>query len=115
MSSQEKAENDALTSNVEKKQKKRSEDESLLLGHVSLLTAVMLTKDQRYIITADRDEHIRVSWYPEAYTIERYCLGHQKCAFIYLQPSFLLIGDSQICISPTHSSFEPGFACLWWR
>ncbi|EJD07318.1 uncharacterized protein FOMMEDRAFT_164318 [Fomitiporia mediterranea MF3/22] len=57
---------------------KRRVDESLLLGHVSLLTTLLLTKDEKYIITADRDEHIRVSWYPEAYTIERFCLGHKK-------------------------------------
>ena len=58
--------------------KKRLTDETLLLGHVSLLTTLLLSKDDKYVITADRDEHIRVSWYPEAYTIEGYCLGHRK-------------------------------------
>ncbi|TRM65524.1 WD40-repeat-containing domain protein [Schizophyllum amplum] len=53
-------------------------DGDLVLGHVSLLTACILTPDERYIITADRDEHIRVSWYPQAYQIESFCLGNEK-------------------------------------
>lgn len=53
------------------------------MGHVSLLTTFLLTPDEKFIITADRDEHIRVSWFPEAYVIERYCLGHTKCVTIF--------------------------------
>lgn len=56
-------------------------DGQLVLGHASPLTAFLLSQDEKYIITADRDEHIRVSWYPEGYNIEMYCLGHRKCAF----------------------------------
>ncbi|KAK7025061.1 guanine-N(7)--methyltransferase non-catalytic subunit TRM82 [Favolaschia claudopus] len=50
----------------------------LILGHTSFLTAFLLTPDEKFIVTADRDEHIRVSWYPQGYTIEMYCLGHKK-------------------------------------
>lgn len=54
----------------------------LLLGHVSLLTAVALGFDDQsrpYILTADRDEHIRVSrgTREQAHVIERFCLGHE--------------------------------------
>jgi hypothetical protein len=51
---------------------------TLILGHTSLLTAFILTPDETHIITADRDEHIRVSWFPQGHTIESFCLGHKK-------------------------------------
>lgn len=61
----------------------------LLLGHVSLLTAITLGHDyssssnsepRRYIITADRDEHIRISrgTKEQAHVIEAFCLGHDE-------------------------------------
>jgi hypothetical protein len=54
-------------------------EHNLLLGHVSLLTDVALatSEGRKYIITADRDEHIRVSrGMPQAHIIEGFCLGH---------------------------------------
>ncbi|KAI0310719.1 WD40-repeat-containing domain protein, partial [Amylostereum chailletii] len=69
---------------------------TLILGHTSLLTSVLLTMDERYIVTSDRDEHIRVSWYPQGYCIESYCLGHTKfVSAIHIPifaPSLLLSG-----------------------
>lgn len=53
---------------------------TLILGHVSMLTDLILTtlNGKEYIFTADRDEHIRVTRGSEqTYVIERFCLGHQ--------------------------------------
>ncbi|EIW79075.1 WD40 repeat-like protein [Coniophora puteana RWD-64-598 SS2] len=60
----------------------------LVLGHASVLTRVLLAPHGDYVLTADRDEHIRVSWYPEGYTIESYCLGHTKYVSAIHIPSF---------------------------
>ena len=47
----------------------------LLLGHTaSMLTGVCVVGNQ--ILTADRDEKIRVSSFPESYVIEGFLLGH---------------------------------------
>ena len=60
-------------------------EHQLLLGHVSLLTdllCVTVRKDnisRNYILSSDRDEHIRVSrGMPQAHIIEGYCLGHHQ-------------------------------------
>jgi len=74
----------------------------LLLGHVSMLTSIACvpvsvklpdkTNTRTYILTADRDEHIRVSrGPPQSYVIENYCFGHTQ--FI-----------SSLCILPRSSN-----------
>ncbi|KAA1469145.1 WD40 repeat-like protein [Dentipellis sp. KUC8613] len=60
----------------------------LILGHTSLLTAFTLSEDEKFVITADRDEHIRASWYPQGYCIESYCLGHKKFVSAIHIPTF---------------------------
>ncbi|XP_051176830.1 tRNA (guanine-N(7)-)-methyltransferase non-catalytic subunit wdr4 [Leptopilina boulardi] len=54
------------------------ENGNLLLGHLSMILDILVTSDEKYIITADRDEKIRVSKYPNSYNISAYCLGHKK-------------------------------------
>ena len=73
----------------------------LLLGHVSMLTDLCYAtreidgKQRGYIITADRDEHIRVSrGPPQTHIIEGYCLGHTE--FV---SKILVIPESNLMIS----------------
>ncbi|XP_066033194.1 tRNA (guanine-N(7)-)-methyltransferase non-catalytic subunit WDR4 [Chamaea fasciata] len=53
-------------------------DGKLELGHVSLLLDVALSPDDQYILTADRDEKIRVSLTKAPYSIVSYCMGHRE-------------------------------------
>ncbi|KAL9102005.1 MAG: hypothetical protein Q9163_002805 [Psora crenata] len=72
-------------------------DHQLILGHVSLLTDIACAsledpagKLREYILSADRDEHIRISrGIPQAHVIEGYCLGHTQ--FV-----------SRLCLLPYH-------------
>jgi len=82
-------------------------EHKLLLGHVSMLTDVCHAsceadgKTRNYIITADRDEHIRVSrGIPQAHIIEGYCLGHKE---------FL----SKICLIPGSDLLVSGGGDDW--
>ncbi|KFV13729.1 tRNA (guanine-N(7)-)-methyltransferase non-catalytic subunit WDR4, partial [Pterocles gutturalis] len=77
-------------------------DGKLELGHLSLLLDVVLSPDDRYIVTADRDEKIRVSFAKAPYCIVSYCLGHtefvSKILVIPNYPDLLLSasGDSTL-------------------
>ncbi|XP_054021722.1 tRNA (guanine-N(7)-)-methyltransferase non-catalytic subunit WDR4 [Dryobates pubescens] len=77
-------------------------DGKLELGHLSLLLDVALSPDDRYIITADRDEKIRVSLAKASHNIVSFCLGHKefvsKILVIPNYPDLLLSasGDSTL-------------------
>lgn len=82
-------------------------EHQLLLGHVSMLTDVQFAtvevdgKDRNYIITTDRDEHIRVSrGPPQAHVVERFCLGHKE--FV-----------SKICVLPGNELLVSGGGDDW--
>ena len=61
-------------------------EHELLLGHVSIVTDMLFAtapggrgggRPRGYVVTADRDEHIRVARAPpQAYVTEAFCLGH---------------------------------------
>lgn len=60
------------------KTKDQSDPGKKVFGHLSLLTDILMTRDNKYIITCDRDEKIKVSNYPGSYNIEAFCLGHRE-------------------------------------
>ncbi|EDK46912.1 hypothetical protein LELG_05093 [Lodderomyces elongisporus NRRL YB-4239] len=60
----------------------KKEDLKPLLGHTSPLTAVVAAQyknpPKSFLITSDRDEHIRVSNYPKSYVIKGFLYGHTQ-------------------------------------
>ncbi|XP_049904298.1 tRNA (guanine-N(7)-)-methyltransferase non-catalytic subunit wdr4 [Epinephelus moara] len=58
----------------------------LKMGHLSMLLALSMSPDDKYIITADRDEKIRVSYLRSPYNIQSFCLGHQQFVSALLVP-----------------------------
>jgi tRNA (guanine-N(7)-)-methyltransferase subunit TRM82 len=79
-------------------------EHQVIIGHVSLLTSVIsVTRPsdstggkRSYILTADRDEHIRVSrGVPQAHVIEQFCFGHTSFVSSLCVPSW----DPKILIS----------------
>jgi len=73
-----------------------------VVGHVSMLTSMLLLDGAQHqqdgqsrIITADRDEHIRVSKWPQGWEIEEYLLGQKK----FVSALALLPSDPTILLS----------------
>ncbi|CAG8077734.1 unnamed protein product [Penicillium salamii] len=72
-------------------------EHQLIIGHVSLLTNLISVSRpadstvgaRNYILTADRDEHIRVSrGVPQAHVIEQFCFGHTSFVSSLCVPSW---------------------------
>lgn len=84
----------------------------LLLGHVSMLTDIAYAtvdpqeagrQPRNYILTADRDEHIRISrGAPQSHIIEGFCQGHQEFVskLCLIKPGLLVSGggDSHLFV-----------------
>eukprot|EP00985_Skeletonema_marinoi_P026840 scaffold21198_cov80-Skeletonema_marinoi.AAC.1 len=62
--------------------KAMSTPKRLLLGHTaSMLTGLSVVSNdqqQQFILTADRDEKVRISYFPETHIIHGYLLGHSS-------------------------------------
>lgn len=99
--------NQQNVTNQPKTKKPLEFEHQLVLGHVSLLTDLAYVtlsapefspgKKRSYILTSDRDEHIRVSrGLPQAHIVEGYCLGHtefvSKLCVPHWQPQLLVSG-----------------------
>ncbi|QLQ82342.1 hypothetical protein HG537_0H01030 [Torulaspora globosa] len=57
------------------------EESQPILGHVSMLTDIIMTKDSdghRFVITSDRDEHIKISHYPQCFIVDKWLFGHKQ-------------------------------------
>lgn len=72
-------------------------EHQFVLGHVSMLLRVLpitLPKqdgwkgDRTWIFTSDRDEHIRVTRWPDSFVIDRFLLKHQSFVSSILCPSW---------------------------
>jgi len=70
-----------------------------VLGHVSMLLSLLTItlpaehpaaagKEKTWVLTSDRDEHIRVTRYPQSYVIEGFCLGHKQFVKTMHAPSW---------------------------
>ncbi len=101
---------EALRQQQEQKKRKARKDgpafeHKLLLGHVSLLTDVTIAstedlgKQRHFILTADRDEHVRVSRYPQTHVIHGYCLSFRdfvsKICIVPWNEKFLIVGSGE--------------------
>ncbi|XP_042543231.1 tRNA (guanine-N(7)-)-methyltransferase non-catalytic subunit WDR4 isoform X1 [Dipodomys spectabilis] len=77
----------------------------LELGHLSMLLDVAVSPDDRFVLTADRDEKIRVSWAAAPHSIEAFCLGHTE----FVSRIFVVPGHPELLLS----SSGDGTLRLW--
>lgn len=77
-----------------------------ILGHVSMLSEVLVAEhhNKEFILTGDRDEHIKISHYPKTYVVRNWLFGHHEfvsCLHICLFNKEILIsggGDDYLLV-----------------
>lgn len=83
-----------------------SDDELVpILGHVSMLTGVECSVDENskpVIFSADRDEHIRISYYPKSFVVKKWLFGHKEFISSLVLPSWL---DGRVLVSAGGDQF----------
>lgn len=97
---------DVYTMDIDSEKTIDEKELSPLLGHVSMLSDVKIAEHsgKQFILTGDRDEHIRVSNYPKSYVVKHWLFGHREFVSSLHIPEFntdLLIsggGDEFICL-----------------
>ena len=76
-------------------------DLDVIIGHISLLTCMLVLTD--YIVTADRDEKIRITHRKRPWIIDQFLLGHKEYVskLLFIEKENLLIsagGDEEIFV-----------------
>ncbi|CAL9731367.1 tRNA (guanine-N(7)-)-methyltransferase non-catalytic subunit Trm82p [Monosporozyma unispora] len=63
-----------------------------ILGHVSMLTDILFKKstsnNKDFVITTDRDEHIKVSNYPHSFVVDKWLFGHNEFISSIVSPEW---------------------------
>lgn len=69
---------------------KPEKDLKPILGHVSMLTDVLVAEhdNKQFILTSDRDEHIKVSHYPQTFVVKHWLFGHDEFISSMVLPDF---------------------------
>jgi len=90
-------------------------EHKLLLGHVSLLTDLAIAtgevngEDRPFLLTSDRDEHIRVSrGIPQTHVIHSFCLGHTE----FVSKLFIVPWDRKVLVA---GNGEPSLRVFDWQ
>ncbi|RKP07682.1 hypothetical protein THASP1DRAFT_9267, partial [Thamnocephalis sphaerospora] len=59
-----------------------------IIGHVSMITDMAISPDDRYLLTSDRDEKVRVTRLANTDSAYAFCLGHTQFVSTLHIPSF---------------------------